>query len=153
MSHPSLLGALIAPDSKPTPDAIHVPILPLTAGPTIHLRPGEPFTVDAEGRAIPSETRGAHGIVDPFLQTFVRPGERFYGLLAPGSVTKLRHEFDHPLIKKVAPQVVKIVREVEKIDDPELAKLADYMKQRGVSADTIIGDADYGADDSCRGCY
>jgi hypothetical protein len=36
------------------------------------------------------------GVVDPFLFELVKPGDRFWLLLNPGSITGLRHDWSHP---------------------------------------------------------
>lgn len=153
-NHSTFLGALIAPDTDARRDAIHVAITPVIAAPDTNLFPGQPFKLDDQGRAVVvAHVNDATGVVDPFLKTAVRPGERFYGCLYPGTVTGLRHEWDHAAFSKpVAPTPEPIVREVEKPEDPEITKLRDYMTQRGIDADTLIADADEIANDSCRGC-
>ena len=73
-------------------DAIHVAILPVIAGHI--LRPGEHVAV-VDGVAWSTKTE-THGIVDPFLKSFVLEGERFYLCLYPGSITSLTHHWSHP---------------------------------------------------------
>lgn len=71
-------------------DAIHVAVAPITAG--MDLSPGE--HVNAKGIAcIMSENIG---VVDPFLKSPVKKGERFWLFLYPGTITSLRHEWIHP---------------------------------------------------------
>jgi hypothetical protein len=148
MSHSSLLGAFIAPDAVATRDAIHTPIAPFTAAAT--LTPGRPFRLNDAGNAVSCQREEAIGIVDPFLPIAASKGDRFYGLMLPGLVTKLRHEWDCAAIPTtpVAPAVA-----TPQPEDPEITKLRDYMKDRGVDADTVIKGADYAANDECRGCY
>lgn len=83
------IGRLAAADEGR--DAVHVAIAPTTA--PCELRPGQ--HVDADGNP---EGPGVVpvGIVDPFLREPVRPGERFWLLLYPNSVTSLRHDWTHP---------------------------------------------------------
>lgn len=144
-SHPTLLGALIAPNAETSKDAIHCPIAPFIAGDL--LAPGQSFKVVA-GVAVPSLHQDAVGIVDPFLRLPVPLGERFWGLIIPGLVTKLRHEWECSALPQLAP-----AKEVPAPEDPEITKLRDYMAERNVTADTVISDANYARDDSCRGCY
>jgi hypothetical protein len=84
-----MLGRLAEADAKR--DAIHMAIAPVVAGE--RLSPGDEigFIGEAVGR-----TQKSIGIVDPFLAGPVFKGERFFMLLHPGTITSLRHEWEHP---------------------------------------------------------
>ncbi len=75
-------------------DAVHIAVIPMIAGnrllPGTHVMLENDRAVDAVGR------KRAVGIVDPFLQDLVRPGERFWLFLYPGSIRGLRHDWSHP---------------------------------------------------------
>lgn len=68
-----------APEGDAGRDAVHVAVIPMTAVRVV--QPGE---------------RLANGIVDPFLTAPVQPGERFWLCLYPGTVTGMRHAWQHP---------------------------------------------------------
>ncbi len=81
-------------------DAIHVAIAPVVAAEEI--QPGEHcgFIQDGDTENVGACRRGstkyAIGIVDPFLTSPVKIGERFWMFLYPNTVTSLRHEWTHP---------------------------------------------------------
>src|SRR5262245_12646153 len=72
-------------------DAVHVAIAPTTA--PCELWPGQHGDQHGTPEA-PGVT--PVGIVDPFLREPVLPGQRFWLLLYPNTVTSLRHEWTHP---------------------------------------------------------
>lgn len=84
------LGQLIEENEQR--DAIHVAIAPVVAGEK--LSPGDHIGFLPDGRA--GEVKEPIGVVDPFLKKIVKPGERFFMLLYPGTITGLRHEWAHP---------------------------------------------------------
>lgn len=83
-------------------DAIHVAVAPIEAA--HELRPGDRIGIH-EGKAFGTAFGLIQpiGIVDPFLTHLVLPGQRFYMFLFPGSITSLRHEWEHPAFGKEAP--------------------------------------------------
>jgi hypothetical protein len=95
------LGRILT-DDKGTKDAIHIAVIPLIAGED--LRSGEKIKLkfNSENIALSADydEQNAFGIVDPFLineDRYVEKGQRFYGLLFPGTVTGMRHEWQHPI--------------------------------------------------------
>jgi hypothetical protein len=89
-THPKL-GELI--EGEPNRDAIHIAVAPVVAGE--RLDPGEHVCLTPSGVAVLAQGKSI-GVVDPFLRAFVGKGDRFWLFLTPGSVTGLRHEWDHP---------------------------------------------------------
>jgi hypothetical protein len=78
-------------------DAIHVAVVACTS--TERLHPGQHVTVtESDGSHVASAAASLHnGIVDPFLdQAAVWPGNRFWVLLYPRTITSLRHLWTHP---------------------------------------------------------
>lgn len=88
MSEDLGLGKIIEPDREVHRDAIHVAVIPMTA--TVLLLPGN--RVNAQGLPIAPHV----GIVDPFLPDVVQPGQRYWLWLFPGTVTGMRHHWQHP---------------------------------------------------------
>ncbi len=87
------LGEL--PSRNSQRDAIHVAVVPVVA--VDSFSPGERVDLDSDGNAILALGKGI-GIVDPFLdQTdWIEPGEAFWLLLHPNTVTGMRHHWSHP---------------------------------------------------------
>lgn len=88
-------------------DAVHVPVIPLTAGET--LRPGDFFHV-CQGLAYQANAgvEEAVGYVDPLLRRrgvqFIPGGGRFWGCILPNTVTSLRHVWTHPAFQTKLPE-------------------------------------------------
>lgn len=97
------LGQVIAGEARR--DAVHVAVAPVVAdhllAPGYHvcLREGRASAVRAGER-----TEETVGIVDPFLDRWVEPGERFWLFLYPNTVTSLRHVWTHPAFTTQAPR-------------------------------------------------
>ena len=85
------LGQLVE-DSKVKRDAIHVAVAPMTSA--YKLTPGQRVNV-VGGQAFPSDRLDSTGIVDPFLAGAIQPGYAFWMLVTPGTVTSLRHDWEH----------------------------------------------------------
>lgn len=94
MSKP-VVGKLLDKNKSYVRDAIHVPVVPVVA--SVKLHPGE--CIDFKEGVVFSSHKGI-GIVDPFLNDDVSPGEKCYMFLKPGSVTKLWHDWTHPKLDK-----------------------------------------------------
>lgn len=95
------LGMLI-PDNSGR-DAIHLAVEPVVCGPRA-LMPGQRIKLAVgsilKGQAVPAQVTGlsgagapiddATGIVDPFLTYPVKPGQRFWFVVLPRTITSLR---------------------------------------------------------------
>jgi hypothetical protein len=80
-------------------DAIHVPILSVIA--LEELEPGEKIAVTLNNLVFEaSKSKTPVGVVDPFLKTSVKVGEKFYCWVKPSTVHKLWHEWEHPIFDK-----------------------------------------------------
>lgn len=90
------LGHLIEADRPVERDAIHIAVAPAVAGE--ELRPGQHVAIEAKQSGEAVSVGEFVGVVDPFLAAdiTVRPGQRFWVYLYPGSITSLRHEWTHP---------------------------------------------------------
>lgn len=91
-------------------DAIHIAVVPLKAYSKMY--PGDSFVLLENGSnvAVPviKNNNEAIGIVDPFLQTTVEEGESFWGFIKPGTVTGMRHEWQHPAFGGIVKTDIKV---------------------------------------------
>lgn len=103
----SKIGTILAPNDNHR-DAIHIAVAPVTAA--VGLYPGDRVGLDRNGHATTVDddmTGPIVGIADPFLvrdgiKVRVKPGERFYLFLFPGTITSLRHTWTHPEFQRLA---------------------------------------------------
>lgn len=82
-------------------DAVHVAVIAVVAN--TKLAPGQDIGItNTTGQ--PETSKGAQpiGIVDPFLEEMVWPGERFWLFLYPRTITSLRHQWAHPALEDAA---------------------------------------------------
>lgn len=83
-------------------DAIHVAIVPMKA--YQDLDPGEHVGIIEGHLEVAGVTNSPIGIVDPFLTKMVKEGQSFWLFLYQGTVTSLRHEWEHPAFPTQAKQ-------------------------------------------------
>lgn len=92
-----VLGELITNNEKR--DAIHIAVYPVTAferlKPGHHVRFAYPGNTEVVRMC---HHESAIGIIDPFLTVTVEEGERCWLFMNPGSITGLRHEWEHPQV-------------------------------------------------------
>lgn len=88
------LGTII--DETAARDAIHLAVEPVIAGQ--ELDPGDHIAI-LNGKAFRSREK-ALGIVDPFLEHYVKKGQRFWLIVYPRTITSLRHVWEHPAFSK-----------------------------------------------------
>lgn len=86
------LGSIITTDEKR--DAIHLAVIPVTSD--YMLNPGDHVEHIADGKVQPAPIGCGHGIVDPFLEQRVMPGEPFWLVIYPRQIRSLRHVWTHP---------------------------------------------------------
>lgn len=86
------LGTILSGDERR--DAIHIAVAPVLA--RERLKPGEPVGLAVGRTDVADRFQPPLGLVDPFLQTIVEPGQQFYLFLYPQTITSLRHEWVHP---------------------------------------------------------
>lgn len=93
-THTPALGDLIT-DGDRRRDAVHVAVAPVTAAE--RLAPGQHVGfVRAGDMESVGPSDDPIGVVDPFLRTDGRPGERFWLFVYPNTVASLRHVWTHP---------------------------------------------------------
>lgn len=119
------LGQLI--EGEAFRDAIHVAVAPVVAADI--LNPGQHVAfIDGDTERVGSVvgSRKAIGIVDPFLNTLVPRGRRFWLYLFPNTVTGMRHEWQHPAFPTTAKE------------DSKQSKAEQWLR-----AFAVIHEADY----------
>lgn len=96
------LGTIITEGER---DAIHLAVEPVIAGETLY--PGYHIGIK-DGKATTKADKMV-GIVDPFLQTVISEGQKFWLIVYPRQITSLRHVWSHPDFEeaKVTPVVDK----------------------------------------------
>ena len=128
-------------------DAIHVAVAPVEAGEK--LAPGQHVGIGANGKAFCRHTTSI-GIVDQLLSVNVQIGERFFIFLYPGTITSLRHEWEHPAFKAV--EAVSVANPEDSGDVAEakrrIAAYADavglsYAKTMEAAENWLIGEDYY----------
>ncbi len=77
-------------------DAIHLAVEPVICGP--HRLYAGQLAVIVNGIACPADRDVATGIVDPFIvdPALVEPGQKFWFVVLPRTITSLRHVWSHP---------------------------------------------------------
>lgn len=96
------LGSLITEQAEK--DAIHIAVAPATAA--VQLFPSQRVAMREDGSFEPATGDRALGIVDPFLSHPVPAGDRFWFVLFPGTVTGMRHEWQHPQFQRRQDSIV-----------------------------------------------
>lgn len=95
MSETAFATALDSLGEDPGRDAIHLATYAVVAGE--RLFPGQHIGVrDGDVLQAFSTAEKLLGIVDPFLKATVFPGQMFWMMLYPRSITSLRHVWTHP---------------------------------------------------------
>jgi len=96
MAGPNIGEKVYATDAQR--DAIHVAVIPLTAGDD-HMRSGDSIRLSLEDPTVAlglGEYGNSIGVVDPFLDDYIKKGDRFWAFLTPGTVTGMQHKWQHP---------------------------------------------------------
>lgn len=117
MSDQSKLGIGKPITSEQHRDAIHVAVAPVRAAHI--LKPGDHVGLNEKQEAVTFAK--PIGIVDPFLMETVQQGNQFWLFLYPGSITSLRHEWEHsafsgspqPVQTSAAQQLIDIAEELD----------------------------------------
>jgi hypothetical protein len=122
MSNPTLGKLLNGGEQR---DAIHVAIVPVTAGEPV--KPGQHVgLIKSDGKTI-GRADDPIGIVDPFLRSTVQEGQSCYLCLYQNTVTGMRHVWEHPSFKDEAPLVVETTSEELSIARDYVCELAEEV--------------------------
>lgn len=128
------LGTII--DETAGRDAIHLAVEPVIAGE--HLKPGQDIGI-RDGRAYGSDVK-LLGIVDPFLPSFVQPGQMFWLIVYPRTITSLRHVWSHPEFEQIDTEKRAIAERVAlRITSGSSQEwLKNYADAKGISYDEMM---------------
>jgi hypothetical protein len=113
MAHDVKLGQLAPEDQKR--DAVHIAVCPVVAGE--RLAPGEHIGFIDQALNTVGDCDKPLGIVDPFLKQMLNPGDRFFMFLYPGTITSLRHDWEHPAWEGDVPQSMRWIQDFAKSID------------------------------------
>ena len=92
MDNAQRLGVTLKQSDHGEKDAIHIPIIAVQAGQS--LKPGDRVKVDKDGVAW--KYQHGPGVVDPYLRDPVQYPDFFWVFMDTGTITSLRHDWDHP---------------------------------------------------------
>lgn len=98
MTKPPALGQLGLPDQfLNRRDAFHMACV--LSYSTVHINPGDYIRYAQGCICMPCDREDADGIVDPFAcsevdRALINPGETFWVMLKPNSISNLTHKFD-----------------------------------------------------------
>lgn len=143
----AVLGSTINDRPDIGRDAIHLAVLPIVAGENLYR--GTRIGIAKDGLAweeygnCPDVDIKMIGIVDPFLEDDVRPGERFLMVLYPRTITSLRHVWAHPDVP--APEFFQIMDDKRKEEraamDPNELWIRDYAQALQLDYDELMDEA------------
>lgn len=143
------LGTIIGPHEQR--DAIHLAVFPVQAGDV--LQPGDHVGL-FEGKAVFRADIAKVGIVDPFLNTAVTPGEWFWLVIYPRQINSLRHVWEHPAFppsgETSAPITTAAPQPPERAADlPDVQRETSrrWLMAYAESLDLTYDDLMYGADE------
>lgn len=101
------LGKLVPPEVDYR-DAIHIAVMPVIISETMEWpTPGTPVCFEVGSREVVRECRAedyndfpktAIGILDPFFDGRMTPGDRVWMFLKPNTVNGMRHRWTHPVV-------------------------------------------------------
>jgi len=125
-------------DEKRERDAVHIAVAPVVAGETLAPGTRVAFADSGKERVVKAKDYpdDAVGIIDPYLRAPVSEKTRCWLFLFPGTVTGLRHQWNHPAFADVTPA------EAAKAWVTEFA-----MNDLGLSYDRLMSAAERREDD------
>lgn len=135
------LGTII--DETAGRDAIHLAVEPVVA--VEKLFPGQHVGF-VDGGVGTSKT--PIGIVDPFIAGFVAPGQRFWLVVYPRTITSLRHVWEHPAFE--APAIDVVGHELTPKETSE-QWIKDWASTVPLAYDTVMDGARVWIEDKKRG--
>lgn len=142
------LGKLI--DAPACRDAVHVAVLPIVAA--VRLAVGASVQIiDGRAHLAPktSSQNPAVGIVDPFLDRAVYPGDKFWLYLYPNTVSDMTHQWSHPVIDKALEAVKSIELPTTESARSSMTWLKGYLAGQDGNLEDIIQQLSENTDTLC----
>lgn len=130
------LGTIL--ETEQERDCIHIAIAPVIAAHS--LRPGDRIGLNEHGEA-DNLVDVDLGVVDPFLKTPVKRGQRFWMFLLPNSITSLRHEWIHPAFNGPSQPNPERISKQAHVAKSE-AWIAEHAAELGLTADVLMENAE-----------
>lgn len=127
------LGTIITDKEKR--DAIHLAVIPMQA--KTKLMPGE--HLDSSGNRAGVYGDESVGIIDPFLDDEVKPGEWFWLVIYPRTIKSLRHVWEHPAFPDEGNGVIVGTENISLGENPGFA-IASPSGKRNVTQGILLED-------------
>lgn len=107
------IGGKLKPTAEQQRDAIHVAVISVIAAVDIYKGQEVDFVYGSSTTVRPAVGsdygKPGIGIADPFIEGYIKAGERFWLFMRPGTVSNLAHSWTHPVVDSPA----KITSEAE----------------------------------------
>lgn len=134
------LGTFPIPDNSGR-DAIHLAVEPVLAGEKMAAGDRIRSENGIAYRIYRYDNNEATGIVDPFVSGIIQPGEKFWLVVLPRTITSLRHVWSHPLFPEEPVSSYHADADDHYVASPSEQWLRDYARQIDEPFEDLISAA------------